>query len=362
MLKRDANNQDVEMSYDEIAIESTPETAEGEYSNNEENKVGDVDAEKGVDNRYEVEAILENSLIPSYKNSDVHNWYLARYYSVLDFQEHPMFLQAKKVLSIHLRKIQMMDKQKKMQRQNNGIETDSEDEDTFISGHVAHNVPNMPSHMQHRGGVPHVPVGHPGQYMQRMPGSNPGGMAHPTAGPFKYGNQATSKEQILANYKMMVDQKTLQFNEMESRIKTDEQRQFLDNERQMTFRQLKMQKKRVLKQMGLEDSDEEIEMSTSQIQPNPQPQEKEDSKSKSDAAEGEDAGEGEGDIEGEEKEEGEDPEEEVKEEKPVESNLLEMDDEESEGQIQQVKGDTQTDDDNIEPEAEVEAEGEGKTQ
>lgn len=79
----------------------------------EENKIGDAVAEtdSNKDLRYDIDAIIENSICPKYDKSKYYDWGTAQFYSVIDIIGHPMHKQAKMVLIRHLQRLEVMEKQ-----------------------------------------------------------------------------------------------------------------------------------------------------------------------------------------------------------------------------------------------------------
>jgi hypothetical protein len=151
----------------------------------EERKIGDNPTDRSKDLRYNIDAIIENSVCPKFDKNKLYNWNTARIYSVIDIIGHPMHKQAKIVLSRHLQRLQMIEAQ---QAENNigQEETESEDfpegEESESSGEFDEESLQREANAQ----IKSIP----------RPGSNSSG----TSGPFKYGNQLPTKEQVIEQY------------------------------------------------------------------------------------------------------------------------------------------------------------------
>ena len=228
-------NKTVGNNYEKIARDSTLEGSQDWDDEEEGRKIGDTVADKNTDLRYDIDAILENSICPTFEKHKLYNWYTARIYSVIDIKWHPMYKQAKEVLKRHLKRLQQIEKEQMEQidRSNNNDDNDTEGEESEDDSEDEE--------------MPGTNYGISSSHALPKPsGSSPG-----THGPFKYGNSLPTKEQLLEQYEKVKLFRAKQFEDMEKRLENEEEKQNLNKERIAFFKQLEMQKDQQLNSLNI---------------------------------------------------------------------------------------------------------------
>jgi hypothetical protein len=213
--KTQEQNKKTEGSYEEIVRDSTLGTAhEGDYDNDdEERKIGDEQTDRDSDKRYDIDAIIENSILPKYDPSKLYNWYHSRFYSVIDIVGHPMHNAAKIALSRHLQRLQAIEMQQARQNVNQG--------DSSSEGSGAEDAGFDHQQLRQRDGATasgHMHPGHHDHHGHSMQVHNQhAGMTSATTGPFSYGNQQLTEEQVLKNFNEVIKMKSYEFEAMAER-------------------------------------------------------------------------------------------------------------------------------------------------
>jgi hypothetical protein len=196
----------------------------------DEHKVGDNLTDRSKDLRYDIDAIIENSVCPKFDKRGLYNWNIARVYSVIDIIGHPMHIQAKIVLSRHLQRLQMIEAQQ-AENNNEQAEVDSEDypegEESESSGEFDEEALQKEANAQIKG------IPRPGSNSSNISGLN------------KYGNQLPSKEQVIEQYDKTVIFRQQQFVEFEARLEEEKKEDFYQQKEQF-FKQLFQQKEEML--------------------------------------------------------------------------------------------------------------------
>jgi hypothetical protein len=204
----------------------------------EEHKVGDNLTDRSKDLRYDIDAIIENSVCPKFDKRGLYNWNTARVYSVIDIIGHPMHMQAKIVLSRHLQRLQMIEAQQ-AENNNEQEELDSEDypegEESESSGEFDEEALQREANAQIKG----IP----------RPGSKSAGIS----GLFEYGNQLPSKEQVIERYDSTVILRQQQFVEFEGKLEEEQKEEFYLQKEQF-FKQLFQQKEEMLLRISNKNS------------------------------------------------------------------------------------------------------------
>ena len=223
-------------SYERIARDSTIEASH--ENEDEENKVGDTDFDETQDLRYDIDAIIDNSICPRFDRSKLYNWHTARFYSVIDIIGHPMYMKAKDVLVKHLSKLQQIEAR---QIAENGpepdIASDSENEaenDDEVEGEESESSDSDDLELQ-------------AQNLKQLPSPN-------KTGPFRYGNHLPSKDDILNSYTESVKLRQKYFDDIAAKLTTDEEKQKLEVEKATLMKNLAHQRDVMLAKLGYSDS------------------------------------------------------------------------------------------------------------
>ena len=225
-------------SYEKLARDSNIDGPEVDEENLEERKIGDVISERGKDLRYDIDAIIENSICPKFDRQETYNWYTARIYSVIDIIGHPMHQLAKLVLEKHLERLQKIEAEQQDQMIDDDTDSDNseiyneEEEEESEDEELNEEFKNLKE----------------GE-MKSIPKPAPTSSAA-TSGPFKYGDNVPTKEQILEQYNSMVEFRTNQFHEMEKNIKDNAELQNFMIQKKEFFEKMEKQKNEMLEQIN----------------------------------------------------------------------------------------------------------------
>lgn len=231
--KNKEENKTLGNNYEKIARDFTLEgTQDGDEE--EGRKIGDNVADENKDLRYDIDAILENSICPQFDKHRLYNWYTARFYSVIDVKGHPMLKPAKAVLERHLKRLQQIEKEQMEQMAGpDDNDDDTEGEESEDDSEDEEDVPGTNYGITASHALP------------KPSGSSPG-----THGPFKYGNSLPTKEQFLEQYEKVKMFRAKQFEEMEKALDNEEDKQNLNKERIVFFKQLEYQRDQQLNNLN----------------------------------------------------------------------------------------------------------------
>lgn len=145
---------------------------------------------------------------------------------------------AKMVLTRHLQRLQMIEKEQEAQQVRNNQDTDSDDEEEEEESEDEADFENQ---LRPREGMAHAAAP-----VRGIPGPIQPTGASATSGPFKYGNQLPTKEQILTQYDEMLKFRTRQFTAMEQGLTTDDQIKTFTREKEAFLKQMEAQRDQLL--------------------------------------------------------------------------------------------------------------------
>lgn len=229
-----------DQSYEQLARDSTVGASNPDEENNEENKVGDLEQSKDL--RYNIDAIIENSICQKFDRNRLYNWHTARVYSVIDILNHPMHGPAKKVLTRHLERLQKIEAEQQLNNTTSDEETDGsgiyeeeEEESESEDEELNEQLRNIRAAK-----VKAIP---------RPSASS----APPPSGAFKYGNTLPTKSQVIDQYNTMVDFKIREFNQMEAKIPEEQKAEF-HRQKDQYLTNMKSQKDELLRQISQQPS------------------------------------------------------------------------------------------------------------
>lgn len=238
--EKQKENRTLEASYEKVArnstIEGTQDEIEDELAEDEENKIGDTQTERNSDMRYDIEAILENSICPKFDKSKIYNWYTARFYSVIDILGHPMHRQAKMVLSRHLQRLKAIEDEHRKHNPENELSSSSEGESSSSDDEEFDIEMRARDRLRLEGSAQKLPKPQPGATMN--------------SGSLGQARKQPSKEDVMKQYRNMLAYRNKQFEAMEAGLTTEDEKKEFNKEKERFFKHLEAQKDEMLRRVS----------------------------------------------------------------------------------------------------------------